>query len=259
METISTELGGRPLKIETGRVARQASGSALVTYGETVVLVTAVAEKNTKVSPFFPLSVHYVEKHYAAGRIPGGFLRREGRLSDNETLVSRFIDRSIRPLFPKEFQCETQIIATVLSSDNENEASVAAMIGTSTALCISDIPFAGPIAGVRIGRVEGKFVVNPTPAELLKSELDIFVTSSKDALLMVEGQANEVPEDLALETILYAQQQIVPLVEIQETLQKKIGKPKRVLAEEKLDASLVKKIADDYSAPLLKSLEEKEK
>ena len=259
MEIVSTELGGNPLKIEVGRIARQASGSALVRYGETVVLVTAVAEKESKDLPFFPLSVHYVEKHYAAGRIPGGFLRREGRLSDNETLISRFIDRSIRPLFPTEFQYETQIIATVLSYDKKNEAGVAAMIGTSVALSISDIPFAGPIAGMRVGRIDGKLIVNPTPDQLAESELDIFVTCSKEGLLMVEGEANEISEDLALEAILFAQQQLLPVIELQEELQKKVGLSKRALPEVKTDEALAKNMEAQFSEPLLKSLSEKEK
>ncbi|NIP71754.1 MAG: polyribonucleotide nucleotidyltransferase, partial [Gammaproteobacteria bacterium] len=152
MITFTEKVGGRPISIETGRMARQASGSVVVRYGDTVVLVTATSDRFEKPLPFLPLAVHYVEKMYAAGRVPGGFFKREGRLSDRETLISRFIDRPIRPLFPDGWRCETQIVATVLSTDHENEPAVAAMLGASAALQVSDIPFAGPIAGVRVGR-----------------------------------------------------------------------------------------------------------
>ncbi len=254
METVSVEFGGRPLKIEVGRMARQASGSALVHYGETLVLVTVVAEKEEKDLPFFPLSVHYIEKHYAAGRIPGGFLRREGRLSDNETLASRFIDRSIRPLFPDGFKCETQIIATVLSADSENEAGVAAMIGASAALTISDIPFQGPISGARIGRINDSFVLNPSLAQLEESELDIFVAGSKEALLMVEGQASEISEEMALDAIFFGHQQIQPIIDIQQELRKKVGRPKREISVPEPDPSLVQQIETEFTAPLQKAL-----
>ena len=183
-------------------MAKQADGAALVRYGETVVLVTAVAAKDLKLdTDFFPLTVDYLEKTFAAGKIPGGFFKREGRPSEKEILTCRLIDRSIRPLFSEGLRCETQIIATVLSADRENDPDVVAMLGTSVALHVSDIPFNGPLAGVRIGRVGAKWVMNPTQAQLDESDLDIFLSGSRDAIVMVEGGAQIVPEDEILEAL----------------------------------------------------------
>ncbi|MDH5750963.1 MAG: polyribonucleotide nucleotidyltransferase [Deltaproteobacteria bacterium] len=260
METVSAELGGRNISIETGRMARQAGGSVVVRYGDTMVLVAATADKNERPNlGFLPLSVHYVEKHYAAGRIPGGFLRREGRLSDGETLISRFIDRPIRPLFPDGFSYETQVIATVLSTDHENDSAAAAMIGASAALTLSDIPFQGPIAGVRVGRVDGRLVANPTPAELAQSDMNIFMAGSKDAILMVEGETREISEDDALEAILFGHKSIQPVIAIQEKLAKKVGKAKRKVKEPEVDKKLVAEVEKFSKSKLEKALKIKEK
>ncbi|MDH4248675.1 MAG: polyribonucleotide nucleotidyltransferase, partial [Deltaproteobacteria bacterium] len=260
MDSVSVEFGGRTLTIETGRMARQAGGSVVVRYGDTMVLVTATADKNPKSNlSFVPLSVHYVEKMYAAGKIPGGFFKREGRLSDGETLISRFIDRPIRPLFPEGYAFETQIIATVLSTDHENEPAVAAMIGASAALALSDIPFQGPIAGIRVGRVGGELISNPTPEQRQQGDLDFFIAATKDAILMVEGEAKEVSEAVALEAIMFGHKEIQPLIALQEKLQKKHGKPKRTVTPPKVDEKLVASVEKFAKTKLTKALQVKEK
>src|SRR5215468_11301878 len=180
MKRVEIDLHGRPFSIESGRMAKQAGGSALVRYGDTVVLVTAVAAKEPRENvDFFPLTVDYQEKTFAAGKIPGGFFKREGRPAEKEILTSRLCDRPIRPLFPKGFNCEIQVIATVLSHDRENDPDIVAMLGASVALTLSDVPFAGPIAAVRMGRVGGKLVVNPTTSQLPDSDLNLIVAASK--------------------------------------------------------------------------------
>lgn len=260
METISAEVGGRELSLETGKWARQASGSVVVRYGDTLVLVTATAEKNERPSRgFVPLSVHYVEKMYAAGKIPGGFFKREGRLSDPETLISRFIDRPVRPLFPDRYLYETQIIATVLSTDHLNEPAVAAMVGASAALTISDIPFRGPIAGVRVARVDGELLANPLPEQRAAADLDIIISASKDAILMVEGEAKEVSEADALEAILFGHKAMQPLIAMQEKLQKKVGKTKRIIQQLEIPAALAKDVEKFCGARLGKALKIEEK
>jgi polyribonucleotide nucleotidyltransferase len=226
---ISLEVGGRTMTIETGRLAKQASGAALVTYGETVVLVTAVTAKPREGIDFFPLTVDFVEKTSAAGKIPGGFFKREGRLADREVLVSRFIDRAIRPLFPDGYRDETQITATVLSADGQHQPDIVAFVGASAALTISEIPFLGPIAAVRVGRIDGKLVVNPLHADVPKGDLELVVAGSRDALVMVEGGAQEVPEAEILEALKFAHQAIVPLIDAQQDLQRRVGKPKKAL------------------------------
>src|SRR5574341_1955696 len=204
IKKIEVDYYGRPLSIEVGRMAKQADGAALVRYGETVVLATAVADKEARRdTDFFPLTVDYQEKTFAAGKIPGGFFKREGRPSEKEILTCRLIDRSIRPLFAEGLRCETQVIATVLSADKENDPDVVVMLGTSVALHVSDIPFNGPLAGVRIGRIDGRWVMNPTQSQLAESDTDIFLSGSKDAIVMVEGGAQIVPEEEILEA-LYA-------------------------------------------------------
>jgi polyribonucleotide nucleotidyltransferase len=239
MHTISADLGGRPIILETGRMAKQAGGAVVVRYGDTMVLVAATAAQEPRVGlDFFPLTVHYQEKMYASGRIPGGFFRREGRPTERETLISRFIDRPIRPLFPKGFACETQVLATVLSTDFANPPDSAAMIAASAALTLSDIPFAGPIAGVRVVRVDGEFVINPSPEQQDRADLDFFVAGSRDALLMVEGEAHEVSEDVALDAIMLAHQAMQPVIQAQEQLREQIGKPKRVVEAKHIDAGL---------------------
>jgi polyribonucleotide nucleotidyltransferase len=213
------DFGGRLFSIETGKVARQANGAVLVQYGETVVLVTAVAaDKKREGIDFVPLTVNYLEMTYAAGRIPGGFFKREGRPSDRETLISRFIDRPLRPLFPKGFQNEVQIIATVLSADQDNDPSILGMIGASAALSISDIPFGGPIAGAKVGRIDGEYVLNPTQVELELSDIDLFVAASEEAIIMVEGSAKEVKEEEIVDAILFGHQSLKPVIELQKQL-----------------------------------------
>ena len=202
---VEIDFHGRPFSIEVGRLAKQASGSALVQYGETVVLATAVAQPDPRVGiDFFPLTVDYQEKTFAAGKIPGGFFKREGRQGEKEVLTSRLIDRPIRPLFPEGCRCETQIIATVLSSDKENDPDMVALIGASAALHVSDIPFLGPIAGVRVGRVDGKFVINPLISQLEESDLNLIVAGSQGRIVMVEGGAKMLSEDVMLDALYTA-------------------------------------------------------
>jgi len=201
--TKSMKLGAHELKLETGEIARQADGAVMVSYGETVVLVTVVGNQNVKEGQdFFPLTVDYQEKTYAAGKIPGGFFKREGRPSENEILVCRLIDRPLRPLFPKGFYNDVQIVATVLSSDSEIDADIPAIIGASAALSISGIPFYGPIGATKVGYVDGEYVINPTKTQLQESELDLVVAGTKDAVLMVESEAKELSEKVMLDAVL---------------------------------------------------------
>lgn len=253
---LKTDIGGKPFSIQAGKVAKQASGSVVVQYGETIVLVTVVAanEERAEVN-FLPLSVEYQEKIYAAGRIPGNYFRREiGRPSEKETLTARLIDRPIRPLFPKDYRFETQVIATVLSMDQENDPDVLAMVGASAALHISDIPFAGPIASVRVGRIDGQFKINPTIAEWETSDINIIVAGSKTGVVMVEGGSKMVSEADVLEAIFFGHREMQPLIALQEELREKIAKPKRVIPEaerdEELTAKIEAEILDDLKAGL---------
>ncbi len=250
MYIVEREFHGRTLRIESGRIAKQASGSALVTYGESMVLVTACygAEKD---ADFFPLTVDYVEKTYAAGKIPGGFFRREGKLTEKETLVSRLIDRPVRPLFPEGFTREVQVVATVLSADDQNDTDVLAMCGASAALTVSELPFEGPLAGVRVVRSGGKLLINPTVSQLQNAELNFILAGTKDAIVMVEGGAREVPESEVLEALFYAHEQLQVINEMQLELQSKVGKPKMVFTPKQLDADLVGKM-QAFVAPKLK-------
>ena len=260
METVSTAFGKATLTLETGKLAKQANGSILVRYGDTVVLVAATADKGSGVgADFFPLSVHYVEKAYAAGRIPGGFFKREGRLSESETLTSRLIDRPLRPSFDENYLAETMIMATVLSSDQDNAPDIAAMIGASAALCVSDIPFYQPIGGIRVGRINGEFVVNPTPAELEESELNIIMAASKDAILMVEGEAKEVSEEVMLDALWFGQEQVQPIIRIQEELMQRCGKPKREVATPEINEELHTKVTAASQPKLVEALQITEK
>jgi polyribonucleotide nucleotidyltransferase len=260
VKKVELEFHGRPLSIEVGKLAKQADGAALVRYGETVVLVTAVAARDLKLdTDFFPLTVDYQEKTFAAGKIPGGFFKREGRPSEKEILTCRLIDRSIRPLFSEGLRCETQVIATVLSADRENDPDVVAMLGASVALHVSDIPFNGPLAGVRVGRNGGRWVINPTQTELDESDVDIFLSGGKDAILMVEGGAQVVPEDEILEALFAGHQAIQPLIEIQEEFRREIGKPKREVPLAKLDAAVVRRVEELALAKLKQALEVAEK
>ena len=240
---LQIDFGGRPFSIETGKVAKQANGSVMVQYGETVVLVTAVtSEKKREGLDFIPLTVNYLEMTYAAGRIPGGFFKREGRPSDRETLISRFIDRPLRPLFPKGFQNEIQIIATVLSADQDNDPSILGMIGASSALSLSDIPFDGPIAGTKVGRIDGEFVLNPTHEELELSDIDLFVAGSEDAVIMVEGSAKEVKEEEILEAILFGHQSLKPVIDLQKQMKSALGVAPREFELQKPEESLYEKV-----------------
>jgi polyribonucleotide nucleotidyltransferase len=260
IKKVELDFHGRPLSIEVGKVAKQADGAALVRYGETVVLVTAVAAKELKTdTDFFPLTVDYQEKTFAAGKIPGGFFKREGRPSEKEILTCRLIDRSIRPLFSEGLRCETQVIATVLSADRENDPDMVAMLGASVALQVSDIPFNGPLAGVRIGRIDGRWVINPTQSQLLESDMDIFLSGSRDAIVMVEGGAQMVPEDEILEALFTGHEAIQPLLQIQEEIRREIGKPKRQVPLAELDAAIVRQVEQLALSKLQQAIEIPEK
>ncbi len=256
--TVSLEIGGREMTIETGRFAKQAAGAALVTYGETVVLVTAARAKPRPGIDFFPLTVDFVEKTSAAGKIPGGFFKREGRLSDKEVLVSRFIDRSIRPLFADGYNDETQVITTVLSADGVNTADVAAFVGASTALTISEIPFLGPIGAVRVGRNDGELIINPTPEQLETSDLEIVVAGSEKAVVMVEGGADQVPEEEILAALKRAHEEIVKTIAVQKELQEKVGKEKLVMPEKTDTSELEAKVRAAAEAKLTAAVQIKE-
>ena len=254
MQCFEIELGGRKLTIEQGKMAKQANGAVLVRYGDTVVLVTATASSAPREGvDFFPLTVDYEEKMYAAGKIPGGFIKREGRPSSDAVLCARLIDRPIRPLFPEGFRNDVQIVATVLCVEQDNPPEIAAMIGASCALTVSDIPFMGPIAGVRVGYVDGAFVINPTEEQRAVSELNLTVAGSHDAVMMVEAGANELSEEVVLDAILFGHAEIRRLVEFQNDIRSACGKEKivpaifavseeleskvRAYAEERLDAA----------------------
>ncbi len=240
MHQIEIEIGGRSLSLETGLLARQANGAVVIRYGDTVVLVTATAsEKPREGVDFFPLTCDFEEKMYAAGKIPGGFFKREGRPGERATLSARLMDRPLRPLFPDGFRNDVQVIATVLSTDQENDPSVLAVNGASAALAISDIPFAGPIGAVRIGLVKGTLVVNPTLRQLEEeSDLDLIVAGSADAINMVEAGANEVPEAQLVEALELAQQEIRRLIATQRDLVARAGRPKMTVPQAQLDATL---------------------
>jgi polyribonucleotide nucleotidyltransferase len=258
-KTVTFEVGGRPMTLETGRMAKQAAGAVVVSYGETLVLVTAGRAKPREGIDFFPLVVDFVEKTSAAGRIPGGFFKREGRLSDREVLVSRFIDRAIRPLFPEGYRDETQIIATVLSADPENSPDLPAFVGASAALTISEIPFLGPISAVRVGRIDGDLVVNPTPTQLGDSDLDLVVAGSRGALVMVEGAVKELPEADVLAALEHAHAQLVPALDAQEELRRQAGRDKLVPPEPDDRAELERRVRELAEARLDEAVRIREK
>lgn len=242
---VSVEFGGRTITISTGKLAKQANGAVMVSCGETMVLVTAVATKTAKEGQdFFPLTVNYQEKAYAGGKIPGGFFKREGRPTENETLTSRFIDRPIRPLFPENFLNDTQIMATVVSADQDNDPGILAMIGASAALEVSDIPFFGPIAGVKVGRVDGRFVCNPTAEQLAASDLEVVVAASRDAVIMVEGGAAEISESDLLEAIFFGHGAVQPIIDAQLELRRIAGVPKREVLPPVVDELLKGKVRE---------------
>jgi len=255
IKSCSIEINGQPLYLETGRIAKQASGSVVVTFGETVVLVTAVSTDEVREGiDFLPLTVEYQEMSYAGGNIPGNFFRRDmGRPSERETLTSRLIDRPLRPLFPENYHFETQVIATVLSTDKENESDILAMLGASAALEISDIPFSGPIAGVRVGRIDGQFVTNPTISQQVDSDINLIVAGNRDGVVMVEGGATFVSEADMIEAIFYGHEAIQPMLEIQERLKKEVGKTKRVIQPPERDETLHGRI-EETATPLLQEV-----
>lgn len=241
---VEVEIGGKKISIETGKLAKQASGSVLVQCGETVVLVTAVADKEHKPElGFLPLTIEYQEKMAAVGRIPGNYFRREiGRPSEQEILTCRIIDRPLRPLFADGYFSETQVIATVLSADQQNEPDILALIGASCALSLSDAPFNGPVAGARVGMVDGKFILNPTKSELKHSRLDIIVACTRNAVVMVEGKADVLSEDEVLAAIFFAHEQVQPLFDVQEQLREANGKEKRVIPPVQVNEDLLAQV-----------------
>ena len=250
-KVLEADIGGKTLSIETGKVAKQASGSVVVRYGETVVLVTAVSANNTRDIDFLPLTVEYQEKIYAAGRIPGNYFRREiGRPSEKETLTARLIDRPIRPLFPKGYRFETQVIATVLSMDKENDADALAMIGASAALGISDIPFEGPIACVRVGRIAGELVANPTISEQADCDINVIVAGSKTGVVMVEGSSLKASEKDMLEAIFFGHAAMQPIIAMQAELKEACGKEKRVFIPPEKDTALVELVEPRAATPV---------
>lgn len=248
---------GRSLILETGKVARQADGAVMVTYGGTTVLCTVVGKKEAKADiDFLPLSVHYQEKTFAVGRIPGGFLKRENKPSEKETLVSRLIDRPIRPLFPEGFHNEVQVICTVLSYDHENDMDITALIGASAALSISGLPFMGPVGASKIGYVDGKFILNPIPSDLSQSSLDLVVAGTSEGVLMVESEAKELSEDIMLEAVVFGHKGFEPVLKMIESLKKKAGKTEWVVAGlHDLHQAMKKRVAEIAEADLKKAYE----
>ncbi len=245
MVTKQIEIGGKLFSIETGRFAKQANGSVMVKYGDTMVLVTAVASPEAKPDQdFFPLQVEYREKTSAAGKFPGGYIKREGRPTEKEILSARLIDRPIRPLFPEDFKNETQVIAFVLSHDGENDADVLAAVGASAALTISDIPFHGPMGEVRVGRLNGSFIVNPTFQQLKDCDIDLTVGGTEDSLMMVEGESKQISEGELLEALKFAHEEIKKIVRLQNELKSEVGKPKMAISQVEVDASLKKDVYD---------------
>ncbi|MHB8380884.1 MAG: polyribonucleotide nucleotidyltransferase [Candidatus Binataceae bacterium] len=240
---LEIEFAGRQLSLETGRLAKQAHGSVLAQYGDTVVLATATSEyKSRDKIDFLPLTVDYVEKTFAAGKIPGGFFKREGRASEKEVLTSRLIDRAMRPLFPKGYDKETQIIVTVLSADHDNDTDALALIAASAALQVSDIPHDGPVAAVRMGRIGGKIAVSPKISELEESDFSLMVAGKPDSIVMLEGGARIVEEDAIVEALFTAHEAMRPLFEIQEQLRELAGKPKREFKVKTMDAALLEAV-----------------
>ncbi|MGO1059860.1 polyribonucleotide nucleotidyltransferase [Planococcus sp. FY231025] len=250
---------GRTLQVEVGQLAKQANGAALIRYGDTAVLSTATASKTPKSLDFFPLTVNYEERLYAVGKIPGGFIKREGRPSEKATLISRLIDRPIRPLFPDGFRNEVQVISMVMSVDQDCPSEMAAMFGSSLALMISDIPFGGPIAGVIVGMVDGEYIINPTNEQLEKSSINLTVAGTKDAINMVEAGAKEVSEEVILEAIMFGHEEIKKLIAFQEEIAAEVGKEKTEIKLYELDPILTEEIKSAVEADLNASVQISEK
>ncbi len=254
MTRIETEFAGRKLILETGKVAKQAHGTVWASYGDSVLLVTVATSEEAKDIDFLPLTVEYQEMYYAAGRIPGSYFRREmGRGSEKEIITARLIDRPIRPLFPKGWRYETQVIATVLSLDPEVDPDVLAITAASAALEISHVPFQGPIAAVRVGRINGNFVINPSTSQLKESELNLVVVGSDEAIVMVEGMGLEVSESIVKEALFFAHEHLKPLLILQQNLREKAGKPKKAFQRPQMDDNLFSKVRE-LSKPLLQGV-----
>src|SRR5438034_1278387 len=231
IHSVEIDWGGRPLKLETGKIARQADGAVLATYGETIVLATVVAAKSPREGvDFLPLTVDYQEKTYAAGRIPGGYFKREGRPTEKETLVSRLIDRPVRPLFAAGYRCDTQVIATVLSHDLENDPDIVAMVASSAALTLSGAPFMGPVGAARVGFINNEYVLNPQLDEMSESQLDLVVAGTGDAVLMVESEAKELPEEIMLGAVMFGHKHFQPVIDAIIQLAEKAAKEPRDFA-----------------------------
>ncbi|MCY7891642.1 polyribonucleotide nucleotidyltransferase [Bacillus vallismortis] len=250
---------GRTLTVETGQLAKQANGAVMIRYGDTAVLSTATASKEPKPLDFFPLTVNYEERLYAVGKIPGGFIKREGRPSEKAILASRLIDRPIRPLFADGFRNEVQVISIVMSVDQDCSSEMAAMFGSSLALSVSDIPFEGPIAGVTVGRIDDKFIINPTVDQLEKSDINLVVAGTKDAINMVEAGADEVPEETMLEAIMFGHDEIKRLIAFQEEIVAAVGKEKSEIALYEIDEELSEKVKALAEEDLLKAIQVHEK
>ncbi|WP_091271125.1 polyribonucleotide nucleotidyltransferase [Alteribacillus persepolensis] len=260
LKTFTFDWAGRELKVETGQLAKQANGSVLVRYGDTAVLSTATASKEAKDLPFFPLTVNYEERLYAAGKIPGGFIKREGRPSETAVLTSRLIDRPIRPLFPDGFRNEVQVVSMVMSVDQDCSSEMAAMLGSSLSLCLSDIPFSGPVAGVNVGRIDGEFIINPTSEQMEKSDIELTVAGTKDAINMVEAGASEVPEEIMLEAVMFGHDEIKRLVEFQEKVMQEAGVKEKMDVElQTLNQDLTKKVREVAESQLKEAVQVKEK
>ncbi|MFD1705923.1 polyribonucleotide nucleotidyltransferase [Siminovitchia sediminis] len=255
----SMDWAGRKLTVEIGQLAKQANGSALIRYGDTAVLSTATASKEAKSVDFFPLTVNYEERLYAVGKIPGGFIKREGRPSEKAILASRLIDRPIRPLFPDGFRNEVQVVSMVMSVDQDCSSEMAAMFGSSLALSVSDIPFAGPIAGVIVGRVDGEFIINPTVEQMEKSDIHLTVAGTKDAVNMVEAGAEEVSEEDMLEAIIYGHEEIKRLIAFQEEIVGKIGKDNIEVELFEIDADLEQEVRSMCEQALIAAIQVEEK
>jgi len=258
-QVFSIDLAGRPLVIETGQLAKQANGAVLVRYGDTVVLSTATASKEPKNVSFFPLTVNYEERLYAVGKIPGGFIKREGRPSEKAILASRLIDRPIRPLFADGFRNEVQVISIVVSVDQDCSSEIAAMVGSSLALSISDIPFEGPIAGVIVGRINGEFIINPSVEQAEQSDIHLVVAGTKDAINMVEAGADEVPEEVMLEAIMFGHNEIKRLIAFQEEVVQAVGKEKLAVTLYEVDASLEAEVRQMAEADMVAAIQVHEK
>ncbi|MBT7615328.1 MAG: polyribonucleotide nucleotidyltransferase, partial [Rhodospirillaceae bacterium] len=252
--------GGRKLSFETGRIARQADAAVLMTYGDTTVLCTAVAQKTPKLGiDFFPLTVNYQEKAFAAGKIPGGFFKREGRPAEKETLSSRIIDRCIRPLFAPGFRNETQVICTVLSHDLENDPDIVALVGASAALTLSGIPFMGPIGGARVGYVDDEYVINPTLEQMADTKLDLVVAGRTDAIMMVESEAHELSEEIMLGAVMFAQSEFQPVIQAIIELAEACAKEPWDIPEPEDHSALEAKVQDLVGDALVEAFKEPEK